>query len=162
MLPGLFIAGSILGVHGSHSVLSIWRFTLGYGCTLHIMAMDRGGAEQGLPDLQVLWETSQREVALEGSNGCTLERLWQLLDLDDNSDRSGGATSVNATAAVGGDGDDPDDPRSHLKGWLWRWVGPDLQQCNVQAGSRCGSALAMTVRGQPRNICDIISKAKYW
>lgn len=103
--------------------------------------MDKIGAGQGLPDLQVLWETSQREVALEGSNGCTLERLWQLVDLGDGSNCSGGATSVDTTAAVGGDGDDPDNPRLFLKGWLWRWVGPDLHQYNVQVRGVGAAAL---------------------
>lgn len=85
------------------------------------------GGQTDLPDLQVLWETSQREVALEGSNGCTLERLWQLVELSgakntltsstDNMAPAGTPSTPTATAAAQ---PDADDARLYLKGWLWR------------------------------------------
>lgn len=91
--------------------------------------------QQPLPDVQMLWEKAQTEVALEGSNGCTLERLWRLLglthnigDVDSNTGRAGshaggGATSTSTAVtapAVGGDDGNGDDPKIFLRGWLWR------------------------------------------
>lgn len=63
-------------------------------------------------DLQGLWESALREVALEGSNGCTLERLWKLLGM----------------VAPGGPGEEeggsgqavPNDPQEFERAWLWR------------------------------------------
>lgn len=81
-----------------------------------------------MPDLQGLWETAQREVALEGSSGCTLKRLWELVNLVDSS--SGGSSSQESQESKGkskgdreekGEATDPD-PREFLKGWLWRYV----------------------------------------
>ena len=82
-----------------------------------------------MPDLQGLWEKAQREVALEGSSGCTLKRLWELVKLVDTS--SGGSSSQESIGKEeGGEAADPD-PGGFLKGWLWRYavcctVGLDL------------------------------------
>lgn len=83
-------------------------------------------AEEELPDLQSLWETAQREVALEGSSGCTLERLWHLVGLSfcSTPDASTGGRAQtdspqDGRSAGGTEGDDVD-PRGFLKGWLWR------------------------------------------
>lgn len=79
-----------------------------------------------MPDLQGLWETAQREIALEGSSGCTLKRLWELVNLVDSS--GGGSSSQESRESKGnreeeenGEAADPD-PREFLKGWLWRYV----------------------------------------
>lgn len=103
--------------------------------------------QQPLPDVQKLWEKAQIEVALEGSNGCKLERLWHLLGLTPNvgggdgstesasSHAGGGATSTSTTAtapAVGGDGGgDGDDPKIFLRGWLWRRVAYTADGCSI-------------------------------
>lgn len=55
-------------------------------------------------DLQGLWETALREVALEGSNGCTLERLWKLVGL----------------VGPGRPAGEKDDPQGFVRAWLWR------------------------------------------
>lgn len=69
-------------------------------------------------DLQGLWETTLIEVALEGSNGCTLERLWKLVGLVGPGGGSG-------EEKEGGSGQEAaqDDPQEFVKGWLWRWAG---------------------------------------
>eukprot|EP00904_Undaria_pinnatifida_P000364 jgi/Undpi1/10328/HiC_scaffold_28.g12778.m1 len=73
-----------------------------------------------MPDLQGLWEKAQREVALEGSSGCTLKRLWELVKLVDTS--SGGSSSQESIGKEeGGEAADPD-PGGFLKGWLWRTI----------------------------------------
>ena len=76
-----------------------------------------------MPDLQGLWETAQREIALEGSSGCTLKRLWGLVNLVDSS--GGGSSSEESQESKAnrekGVAADPD-PREFLKGWLWRYV----------------------------------------
>eukprot|EP00903_Cladosiphon_okamuranus_P009842 g9353.t1 len=65
-------------------------------------------------DLQGLWETTLREVALEGSNGCTLERLWKLVGLvgrgglGEKEGESGQATE--------------NDPQEFVRAWLWRSI----------------------------------------
>lgn len=77
-----------------------------------------------MPDLQGLWETAQREVALEGSSGCTLKRLWELVELVDASGGGGSASQESnekANREEGGEAADPD-PREFLKGWLWRYA----------------------------------------
>lgn len=74
-----------------------------------------------MPDLQGLWETAQREIALEGSSGCTLKRLWELVNLVDSS--GGGSSSQESRLNIEeekGEAADPD-PRECLKGWLWRY-----------------------------------------
>lgn len=63
-------------------------------------------------DLQSLWEMAQREISLEGSNGCTLSRLWQLVGLDQST-----ADASRKHKTVGG-GDSK--AKGYLKQWLWR------------------------------------------
>lgn len=74
-------------------------------------------------DLQGVWDTAQREVALEGSNGCTLERLWGLVGLDEPRTTGEGAGSGGREEAKGGEESRQDaktDPREFVKAWLWR------------------------------------------
>jgi len=68
-------------------------------------------------DLQGLWETAQREVALEGSNGCTLERLWKLVGL---GGQAGGSGSLPNGENNAGNHDAENDPQDFVKAWLWR------------------------------------------
>lgn len=70
-------------------------------------------------DLQGLWETTQREVALEGSNGCTLERLWKLVDLGGPAGGSG-APHYGENANNAGNQEAEDDPQDVVRVWLWR------------------------------------------
>lgn len=74
-----------------------------------------GGRQMATPelDLQGLWETTLREVALEGSNGCTLERLWKLVGLVGPGGPAGEKEGVSGQAAQ-------NDPQEFVKGWLWR------------------------------------------
>lgn len=77
-------------------------------------------SEAELPDLQVLWETSLMEIALEGSNGCTLQRLWTLVKLD--GPREDGSVSQPEKEGGAPEMATEPDPREFLKGWLWRYV----------------------------------------
>ncbi len=70
-------------------------------------------------DLQGLWETTQREVALEGSNGCTLERLWKLVGLG-GPGRGSGAPPNGENESNAGNQDAEDDPQTAVRAWLWR------------------------------------------
>lgn len=69
-------------------------------------------------DLQGLWETTLREVALEGSNGCTLERLWKLVGLAGPvvlagaGGRSGSGSGSEQAAEK--------DPQDFVRTWLWK------------------------------------------
>lgn len=74
-----------------------------------------------MPDLQGVWETAVREVALEGSNGCTLERLWNLVELDTPSQRGGSGSTPQQPGEEQPD-DDGSDPREFVKAWLWRYT----------------------------------------
>lgn len=63
-------------------------------------------------DLQGLWEITLREVALEGSNGCTLERLWKLVGLvgpGGPGEEEGGSGQAAQN-----------DPQEFVRAWLWR------------------------------------------
>lgn len=70
-------------------------------------------------DIQSLWESAQLEISLEGCNGCTLERLWKLVKLDDKGD--GGEEDAPGASAASKSGDEVD-PRDFLKAWLWRYL----------------------------------------
>ncbi|CAN0118573.1 unnamed protein product [Ectocarpus sp. 6 AP-2014] len=74
-----------------------------------------------MPDLQGVWETAVREVALEGSNGCTLERLWKLVELDTPSQQGGSGSTPQQPGEEQPD-DDGSDPREFVKAWLWRSI----------------------------------------
>lgn len=65
-------------------------------------------------DLQGLWETALREVALEGSNGCTLERLWKLVGLVVRPGGPPGEKDGGSKQAA------EDDPQEFVRAWLWR------------------------------------------
>lgn len=74
-------------------------------------------------DLQGLWDTAQREVALEGSNGCTLERLWGLVGLDDTktTGQSAGSGGVEEEEKEKeSEQDTQAESRQYVKAWLWR------------------------------------------
>lgn len=72
-----------------------------------------------MPDLQAVWETAQREIALEGSNGCTLERLWKLVDLDGPSSEADGSSAALQNSEEKAN-ETEEDPREFVQGWLWR------------------------------------------
>ncbi|CAB1103033.1 unnamed protein product [Ectocarpus sp. CCAP 1310/34] len=74
-----------------------------------------------MPDLQGVWETAVREVALEGSNGCTLERLWKLVQLHRPSQQGGSGSTPQQPGEEQPD-DDGSDPREFVKAWLWRSI----------------------------------------
>lgn len=68
-----------------------------------------------VPDLLSMWETAQREIALEGSNGCALLRLWQLVGLDglpEHAQQEQGDVETSVKAHK--------HSATYLKGWLWR------------------------------------------
>ena len=89
----------------------------GYEKSNKVLAM----SAETMPDLQGLWETAQREIALEGSSGCTLKRLWELVNLVDASGcGSSSQESKGNREEETGEAADPD-PREFLKGWLWRY-----------------------------------------
>ncbi|CAN0309802.1 unnamed protein product [Pylaiella littoralis] len=85
-------------------------------------------------DLQGVWDTAQREMALEGSNGCTLERLWGLVGLDGPATDEESAGSGERKKKTGGkkkkkkeeeeksEQDAKTDPREFVKAWLWRSI----------------------------------------
>lgn len=70
-------------------------------------------------DIQSLWESAQLEISLEGCNGCTLERLWKLVKLDDKKEEEEEDSPGESAAAKLADEGDPQD---FLKAWLWRYL----------------------------------------
>lgn len=116
-----------------------------------------GGA---LPDLQSLWETAQREIALEGCNGCTLERLWRLVSLGKPLSPTDSSRSPRETALLyGGSGlaaetksdalvGEDRDPGGYLKDWLWRWAIWNVNKCSWGFGRELGCPALQTVRRQ--------------
>ena len=79
---------------------------------------------ESLPDPQSLWETAQLEIALEGSNGCSLDRLWELVKL---------VEPTNHSEKEGRDDKEPS-PTTFLRRWLWRWVFPCI---TAERGNFC-------------------------
>lgn len=66
-------------------------------------------------DPQAIWETAQLEIALEGSNGCSLDRLWRLMKLE----QPPVSKEVVTNQEKPGDDQGPH-PNIFLRQWLWR------------------------------------------
>ncbi|CAM9939030.1 unnamed protein product, partial [Choristocarpus tenellus] len=77
-----------------------------------------------LPDPHRLWELALSEIAIEGSDGCNLKRLWDLVGLrptqqpESKSAVLGGVSGMEKDELAERSG--LDNPSRDLRRWLWR------------------------------------------